>query len=103
DWPFGNVDMSLDIDLDADPRRLGHQQARRADAALAGVKIVADGDAAESEPFDKILVNKVLRRGLGATLVKAHHHGSRQPGCRQKAEFSSLVGEAKLRGIRAEI
>ena len=45
-----DVDMGLDVDLDAEPRRLADQKARRADAALAEMEVVADRNAADAEP-----------------------------------------------------
>ncbi|OIQ66045.1 hypothetical protein GALL_523920 [mine drainage metagenome] len=47
------------------------------------MKVVADRDAADSEPFDEIVVNEILCRGPGAALVERHHHGAREPGSRQ--------------------
>jgi len=41
----------LHIDLDAEPGRFADQQARRADPALAEMKVVADRDAADPEPI----------------------------------------------------
>ncbi len=75
--------MGLHIDLDAEPGRLGDQQARRADPALAEMKVVADRDAADPEPLDQIMVNEILRRGPGAALVEGHHHGAGKPGAGQ--------------------
>ena len=95
--------MRLDVDFDPKPRRLGDQQAGRADATFAEMKVIADGDAADSEPLDEIVVNKFLRGRLGAPPVEGHHHGARKAGRRQKAELCGLVGEAELRGVRAEI
>jgi hypothetical protein len=42
--------VGLHIDLDAEPGRLVDQKARRADAPLAEMKVVADRDAADPEP-----------------------------------------------------
>src|SRR5271155_1906002 len=67
------------------------------------MKVVADRNAADSQPLDEIVVNKVLRRGLSAGLVEGHHHRPRQSGRGQKAKFSGLVGKAELRGVWAEI
>ena len=83
-------------------RRLADQKARRADPALAEMKVVADRDAADSEPLDQIMVNEILRRGSGAGLVEGHHHGAREPGSGQQPQLSGLVGEPELRGVRAE-
>ena len=94
--------MGLDVDLDAEPRRFADQQARRADPALAEMKVVADRDAADAEPFDQVMVNEILRRGSGARLVEGHHHGAVEPGAGQQPQLAGLVGEAELRGVRAE-
>src|SRR3984885_3433788 len=67
------------------------------------MKVVADRNAADSEPLDKIVVNKILRRGFGAALVESQDHGARESRCGQKAELCSLIGETELRGVRAEI
>jgi len=95
--------MRLHVHLDAKARRFRHQEARRADPALAEMKIVANGNAADPEPFDKIMVNEILRRGLGAVLVECHHHGAGESGSSQQPQFRGLVGQAELRGVRAEI
>ena len=97
-----DVDMGLDIDLDAEPGRFADQEARRADPALAEMKVVADRDAADSEPFDQVMVNEILRRGPGAALVEGHHHGAGKPGPGQQPELAGLVGEPELGGVRAE-
>ncbi len=94
---FVDIDMRLHVDLDAEPGRLADQEARRADPAFAEMKVVADRDAADAEPFDQIMVNEILRRGAGAGLVEGHHHGAGKAGCRQKPELGGLVGEAELR------
>ena len=94
--------MGLDVDLDAEPRRLADQQARRADAALAEMKVVADRNAADAEPLDQVMVNEILRRGAGAGLVEGHHHGAGEPGPGQQPQLVGLVGEAELRAVRAE-
>ena len=59
------------------------QQAGRADPALAEMKVVADRDAADFEPFDEIVVNEILRRGPGTAPVESHHHGAGEPGSGQ--------------------
>src|SRR5882724_11860702 len=94
--------MSLHIDLDAEPGRFADQEARRPDPALAEMKVVADRDAAYSEPLDQFMVNKILRRGPGPTLVEGHHDGARKPGPGQKPQLSGLVGEPELGGVRTE-
>src|SRR5215213_124836 len=94
--------MGLDVDLDAEPWPLADQQARRADAALAEMKVVADRDATDAEALDQIMVNEILRRGSGAGLVEGHHHGTIQPGPGQQPQLAGLVGEAELRAVRAE-
>ena len=83
DRPFLDVDMGLHVDLDAEPGRLADQKARRADPALAEMKVVADRDAADPEPPDQIMVNEILRRGAGRALVERHHHGAGEPGSGQ--------------------
>ena len=100
--PLLDIDMGLDVDLDAEPRRLADQQARRADPALAEMKVVADRDAADAEPLDQVMVNEILRRGAGAGLVEGHHHGAGEPGPGQQPQLVGLVGEAELRAVRAE-
>ena len=97
-----DIDMGLDVDLDAEPRRLADQQARRADPALAEMEVVADRDAADAEPLDQVMVNEILRRGPGAGLVEGHHHGAGKPGPGQQPQLVGLVGEPELRGVRAE-
>ena len=94
--------MGLDVDLDPESRRLADQQARRADATFAEMKIVADRDPADSEPLDELMVNEILRRGPGARLVEGHHHGAGKPRPGQQPQLVSLVGEAELRAVRAE-
>src|ERR1700759_1728338 len=94
--------MRLHVDLDAEPRRLVDQEARRADAALAEMEIVADRDPGDSEPPDQIMVNEVLRRGAGARLVEGHDHGAGEPGAREQAQLGGFVAEAELRDGRRE-
>ena len=94
--------MRLHIDLDAEARRLADQQARRADPALAEMKVVADRDAADAEPPDQIMVNEILRGGAGAGLVEGHDHGAGEAGPGQEPQLVGLVGEAELRGVGAE-
>ncbi len=94
--------MRLHVDLDAEPGRLVDQQARRADAALAEMKVIADRDAADAEPLDQIVVNEILRAGSGPHLVEGHDHGAREPGPGQQPQLSGLVGEPELGGVRAE-
>ena len=94
--------MGLDVDLDAEPRRLADEQARGADPALAEMEVVADRDPADAEPLDQVMVNEVLRRGSGAGLVEGHHHGAGKPGCGQQPQLVGLGGEAELRAVRAE-
>src|SRR5581483_4458618 len=103
DRPFVDVDMRLDIDFDAEPRRQFDQKGGRADATLAEMEVVADRNSAYSEPVDQIVVNKFLCRCLGAPLVKGHHYGARQSRARQQSELCRLISETKLRGVRAEI
>ena len=102
DRPLVDIDMGLHVDLDAEPGRFADQQARRADPALAEMKVVADRDAADAEPFDQVMVNEILRRGPGAGLVEGHHHGAGKPGPGQQPQLGGLVGEPELGGIRAE-
>ena len=102
DRPFVDIDMGLDIDLDAEPGRLADQKARRADPALAEMKVVADRDAADAEPLDQVMVNEILRRGAGAGLVEGHHHGAGKPGAGQQPQLGGFVGQPELRGVRAE-
>src|SRR5205085_2240472 len=56
DRPLVDIDMRLNVDLDAEPGGLGHQKARRADPALAEMEVVADGNAADAEPLDQVMV-----------------------------------------------
>ena len=102
DRPLLDVDMGLHVDLDAEPGRFADQQARRADPALAEMKVVADRDAADAEPLDQVMVNEILRRGPGAGLVEGHHHGAGEPGSGQQPQLAGLVGEPELGGVRAE-
>ena len=71
--PLFDIDMGLDVDLDAEPRPLTDQEAWRASTALAEMKIVADRNAADAEALDQVMVNEILRRGSGADLVEGHH------------------------------
>ena len=100
--PFRDIDMGLDIDLDTEPRRLADQEARRADATLAEMKVVADRDPADAEPRDQVMVNEILRGGAGAGLVEGHHHGAGEPRSGQQPQLVGLVGEAELGAVRAE-
>ena len=102
DRPLVDIDMGLHVDLDAELGRLGNQEARRADAALAEMEVVADRNAADAEPPDEVMVNKILRRGAGADLVESHHHGARKTHTRQQPELVGLGGQAELRAVRAE-
>ena len=94
--------MGLDVDLDAEPRRLADQKARRAGAALAEMEVVADRNAADAEPPDQVMVNEILRGGAGAGLVEGHHHGAGKAGPGQQAQLVGLAGQAELRGVGAE-
>ena len=94
--------MGLDVDLDAEPRRLADQQARRADPALAEMEVVADRNSADAEALDQVMVNEILRGGAGAALVEGHHHGAGKPGPGQQPQLVGLVGETELRAVRAE-
>src|SRR5437868_1719784 len=94
--------MWLHIDLDAEPRGFIHQQAGIADAAFAEMKVVADSDPADAETLDEIVVNEVLRRGAGASLVEGHDDGAGEAGSCQQAQFGGFVGEPELRRVRAE-
>ncbi len=100
--PLLDIDMGLDVDLDAEPRRFADQEARRADPALAEMKVVADGNPADAEALDQVMVNEILRRGSGAGLVEGHHHGAVEPGPGQQPQLVGLVGEPELRAVRAE-
>jgi len=102
DRPLPDIDMRLHVDLDPEPRRLADQQARRSDPALAEMKVVADGDAADAEPLDQIMVNKILCGGAGAALVERHYHSTGKPGSSQQAQLSGLVRQPELGRIRAE-
>src|SRR5271169_3627619 len=75
-----DIDMGLHVDLDAEPGRLADQKARGADPAFAEMKVIADRDAGNPEPPDQIVVNEILRRGLGADLVESHDDGAGKPG-----------------------
>ncbi len=66
------------------------------------MKVVADRDPADAEPFDQVMVNEILRRGPGAAPVEGHHHGAGKPGPGQQSQFAGLVGEPELGGVRAE-
>ena len=103
DRPLVDIDMRLHVDLDAEPRRLGDQEARRADAAFAEMEVVADGDAGNPEPLDQFMVNEILRAGPGAGLVEGHDDGAREAGCGQQAQLIGLIGQAELGGVRAEV
>jgi len=81
--PFLDVDVGLHIDLDAEPGCFTDQEARRADPALAEMKVVADRDAADPKPLDQVMVNEILRRGPGPGLVEGHDDGAREPGSSQ--------------------
>ena len=96
--PLVDVDMGLDVDLDAEPRRLADQQARRADAALAEMKVVADGNPADAQPLDQVMVNEILRRGAGAGLVEGHDHGAGQPRRGQQPQLVGLVRSGGIAG-----
>ena len=97
-----DVDMRLHVDLDAEAGGLADQQARRADPALAEMKVVADRNTADAEPLDQIMVNEILRRGAGSRLVEGHDHGAGEPGSGQQAQLVGLAGQTELRGIGAE-
>ena len=45
---------------------------------------------------------KSCARGPGAGLVEGHDHGAGKPGAGQKPQLVGLVGQAELRGVRAE-
>src|ERR1700745_3291565 len=94
--------MRLRVAPEAEPRRLVDKQARRADAALAEMEVVADRDSGDSEPPDQIMVNEVLCRGAGARLVEGHDHGAGKPSAGQQAQLGGLVAEAELRNGRRE-
>jgi len=89
-------------DLDTEPWCFADQQARRADPALAEMKVVADRDAADPEPLDQVMVNEILRRGPGPGLVEGHHDRAREPGSGQQPQLAGLVGEAELGAVGAE-
>src|ERR1700755_2694555 len=94
--------MRLHVDLDAEPRRLVDQEARRADPALAEMEVVPDRDPGDSEPPDQIMVNEILRRGAGARLVESHDHGACKPRAGEQAKLGGLVAQAELRNGRRE-
>src|SRR5258708_623369 len=100
--PLLDIDMGLDVDLDAEPRRLADQQAGRADPALAEMEVIADRNAGDAEPPDQVMVNEILRRGPGAGLVAGHHHGAVQARSGQQPQLVGLVREAELGAVRAE-
>src|SRR6202165_2698692 len=83
-------------------RRFADQQARRSDPPLAEMKVVADRDAAYSEPFDQVMVNEILRRGPGPGLVEGYHDRARKPCSGQQPQLSGLVGKPELGRVRAE-
>src|ERR1044072_7951392 len=94
--------MGLDVDLDAEARRLADEEAGRAGPALAEMEVVADRNAADAEAFDQIMVNEILRRGAGPAPVEGHHDSSVEPGSGRQPQLVGLVGEAELRAVRAE-
>src|SRR5438105_14472258 len=94
--------MGLHVDLDAEPGRLVDQQARRADAALAEMEVVAHRDAADAEPPDQVVVNEILRRGFSTKLVESHDDGSGQAGAGQESQLGGLIRKAELGSVRAE-
>lgn len=102
DRPLVDIDMRLHVDLDAEPGRLVDEEARRADPTLAEVEVVADGDSADAQAPDQVVVNEVLRAGPGAGLVEGHDHGAVKSGAGQKPQLGTLVRQAELRGVGAE-
>ena len=111
DRPFVDIDMGLHIDLDAKPGRFADQKARRADPALAEMKVVADRDAADSEPFDQIMVNEILRRGPGPALSKVITTAPASPVPANSRSFPAssvsrnwgVFGLKKLRGCGSKV
>ena len=57
------------------------------------MKVVADRDPADAEPFDQVMVNEMLRRRPGAAPVEGHHHGAGKPGAGQQPGLAGFVGE----------
>ena len=76
-------------------RRPARQKARRADAVLAEMKVVADRRAADPEPPDEIMVNEILRRGLGA--APCRRSSPRRPQVRSPAKRRSLAASSVRR------
>src|SRR4029078_2444628 len=83
DRPLLDIHMRLYIDFDSQPRRLGDKQARRANPALAEMKIVADRDAADAKPPDEIVMNEILSGRAGPPFVERHHNPAVEYGPRQ--------------------
>ncbi len=102
DRTIQNIDMRLDVDFDTEPRRFARQQRRRSAAALAEMKIVTDGDAADSEPGDEIVVNEILSGGAGARAVEGHHHRAVETGAGEQPQLGVFVGQPELRRVGAE-
>ncbi len=103
DRPLRDIDMGLNVDLDAEPRRLIDEQAWRADPPLAEMEVVTDRNPADAQSSDQVMVNEILRTGFRPSLVEGHHDGARQPRAGQKPQLGGLIGEPELRGVRAEI
>jgi hypothetical protein len=79
--------MGLDVDLDSELRP-SVTRRRASGPALAEMEVIADGDPADAEPRDQVMVTKVLRRGR--RLVEVITNGV-EPGPEADAAFG-LVG-----------
>src|SRR5579859_4540057 len=94
--------MRLHVDLDAEPRPFSDQQARRADAALAEMEIVADRDPGNPEALDQVMLNEILCRRPGPPLVERHDHRAREPRAGEQTQLGGLIRQPELGGGRAE-
>jgi len=91
----------LHINLGCRAGVLPDQKARRADPALAEMKVVADPMPLIPRPLDQVMVNEILR-SPGRALSKVHNDGARERRSSQQPQLSGLVGKPELRAIRTE-
>jgi hypothetical protein len=66
------------------------------------MKVIADRDPGHAEPANQVMVNEILRRGLGPALVEGQHDRAVEPCSGQKPQLGGLVRQPKLRAVRAE-